>query len=77
MAATLRPSPMAKISAEDAFDIFVSDLPPKVLAHRFGLCEGHISKIRHRTKVHLAATSYCVPELLSGFLISSACGVTS
>jgi hypothetical protein len=67
-----------KISQEDAFDIFVSDLPPKELAHRYGICVGHVSKIRHRTvragSRHLEVTAYCVPEMLNGFLASSACG---
>lgn len=62
-----------KISPEDAIDIFVSDLPPKVLSHKYGICEGHISKIKRRTGVHLNTTACCVPELLSGFLIAAAC----
>jgi hypothetical protein len=70
---------LPKISPEDAFDIFVSDLPPKVLAHRYGICQGHISKIRKRAvragSRHLEVTAYCVPELLNASLVSMACGV--
>jgi hypothetical protein len=65
--------PNAKLTAEEAFDIFLSDLPPKALAHRYGICQGHISKIKHRKKIHLETTAYCVPELLSGFLTAAAC----
>jgi hypothetical protein len=71
--ARVPPPTNAKITAEDAFDIFVSDLPPKALAHKYGICDGHVSKIRHRKNVHLATTAYCVPELLSGFLTAAAC----
>jgi hypothetical protein len=63
----------AKLTAEEAFDIFVSDLPPKVLAHRYGIVNGHVSKIKHRKNLHMEATAYCVPELLSGFLTAAAC----
>lgn len=64
-----------KITAEDAVDIYLSDLPPKVLAHRFGVCQGHISKIRSRKIVHIEATAFCVADLLSASLVTMACGV--